>query len=84
MDNGYYTGNGTSYFCPLVAGVCALILENSSSIYQMTGSTRADAARECIYNSAIDLGGSGWDQYYGNGMVDATRAIEYALVNYGY
>jgi len=39
----------------------------------MTGSTRGDAVRECKYNSAIDLGGSGWDQYYGNGMVDATN-----------
>jgi subtilisin len=79
LDNGYRIANGTSLACPLVAGVCALILAASSSIYQMTGSDRTDAVRECIYNSVIDLGTSGWDQYYGNGMVDATRAINYAL-----
>ncbi|MFX1345982.1 MAG: S8 family serine peptidase [Promethearchaeota archaeon] len=82
LDNGYYTGNGTSYACPLVAGVCALILAASSEIYQMTGSDRPEAVRECIYNTAIDLGASGWDQYYGNGMVDATKAIDYALANF--
>lgn len=81
LDNGYYTGNGTSYACPLVAGVCALILAASSEIYQMTENTRADAVRECIYNSAIDLGDTGWDEYYGNGMVDAVGAIDYALTN---
>ncbi|MFW9940967.1 MAG: S8 family serine peptidase [Candidatus Thorarchaeota archaeon] len=82
LNNDYYTGNGTSYACPLVAGVCALILAASSEIYQMTGGSRVEAVRECIYNTAIDLGTSGWDQYYGNGMVDATRAINYALTNF--
>jgi hypothetical protein len=37
--------------------------------------------QDILFNSAKDLGASGWDKYYGWGIVDAGEAITLALGN---
>jgi len=67
VSEGYQFRNGTSFSSPLVAGVCALLLE----IYPKWGPAEvADALRR----TAKDLGSSGPDTLYGWGLVDAFAA----------
>ncbi|MFX1279922.1 MAG: S8 family serine peptidase [Promethearchaeota archaeon] len=76
LDNGYYTGNGTSYACPLVAGVCALLLYDNPDL-------TPSQIKEILYNTAINLGDdTGWDDIYGWGLIDAVAALEYSQLNY--
>jgi type VII secretion-associated serine protease mycosin len=67
--NGTYTyGSGTSFATPFVAGVAALLL---SKYPDLTPQEVADT----LYNEAEDLGPSGWDEYYGWGLVNAYSAV---------
>jgi len=69
MINGTYTyGDGTSFAAPFVAGVAALFLSKHPDL------TPQEAA-ETLYNQAEDLGESGWDEYYGWGLVNAYSAV---------
>lgn len=65
----YYFYQGTSMATPHVSGVAALLIAE--------GAEGSDQVRAAIQNTAIDLGTSGWDQYYGYGLVNATAALEY-------
>ena len=62
--------SGTSMSAPHVAGVAALILEKNPDY-------TVNQVKEAIYNSAVDLGDSGWDELYGYGRVDALGAVMY-------
>jgi subtilisin family serine protease len=75
LGNTYYTGAGTSFSCPLVAGICALLL-------QIQPDLNATEVKHILYATAIDLGDSGWDSVYGWGLVDAVAAVEYTIMNY--
>jgi len=67
--NGTYAyGSGTSFAAPFVAGVAALLLSKHPDL------TPQEVA-ETLYNQAEDLGGSGWDEYYGWGLVNAYATI---------
>ncbi|MEI7845363.1 MAG: S8 family serine peptidase [Chloroflexota bacterium] len=65
---GDYTNmSGTSMASPHVAGLAAILVSlpgNSSALveHQMEA-------------SALDLGDKGWDQYFGNGLIQVDRAI---------
>jgi subtilisin family serine protease len=63
----YYSG--TSMACPHVAGVAALIFAASGT------NTSPAEVQTILENSAQDLGVTGWDQYYGYGLVNASAAI---------
>ena len=65
----YTYHSGTSYSCPLVAGVCALLLQVHPEWgpYEIAEALRA---------SAQDLGPVGPDTLYGWGLVDAVAASE--------
>lgn len=69
MINGTYAyGSGTSFAAPFVAGVAALLLSKHPNL------TPQEVA-ETLYNYAEDLGESGWDQFYGWGLVNAYSTI---------
>ena len=71
MDSGDYTPSfsGTSAACPIVAGVCALLLSQDPSL------TAADVKKR-LENTAVKLHGtSGHSPYFGYGRVDAEKAL---------
>ncbi|MBM3267603.1 MAG: S8 family serine peptidase [Candidatus Sericytochromatia bacterium] len=68
IPGGYAPKSGTSMAAPHVAGVAALIRS------QFPGLDRA-AVRQRIESSARDLGNPGYDDVFGNGLVDAAAAL---------
>ena len=66
--SGYYYGSGTSFSCPLVAGVAALILEKHAAWTPME-------VRDALRNTASNY--SSPDSLYGWGIINALAAINY-------
>ena len=64
----YVSANGTSFACPLAAGVCALVLQAHP---ELTPMDIRDAVRETASCSQLPSNGMGW------GLPDAYRAIFY-------
>ena len=71
VDWAYWFFQGTSMSTPHVSGVVALLLAQDST-------RTPDDIRNILQTTAEDKGGSGWDQYYGWGLVDAYAALTYA------
>jgi len=71
-DGLYNTISGTSMACPHVTGVAALVLEKNSSLVP------SDVAA-ILTSTATDLGNTGFDNSYGNGLVNATAAVAAAV-----
>ncbi|MBT2616759.1 MULTISPECIES: S8 family serine peptidase [unclassified Bacillus (in: firmicutes)] len=70
LPNGKYGWmSGTSMATPMVAGVAALIWSNEPKLNKTEVEYR-------LYDSAVDLGTKGKDIYYGNGRVNAKKALE--------
>lgn len=65
---GYYTGQGTSFSCPLVAGVAALLLQAHPTWTPME-------VRDALRNTASQS--SSPDSLYGWGIINALAAINY-------
>jgi serine protease len=59
---------GTSHACAHVSGVAALVWSENPA-FQVT------KVRDVLFDTAVDLGSSGWDQYYGFGKVNAYNAV---------
>ena len=70
LTNSYAFAIGTSMATPHVSGVAALILSQDSSLTNLV-------VRDILKNTADDLGNPGWDQYYGEGRVNAYAAVTY-------
>ncbi|MFJ7681443.1 S8 family serine peptidase [Peribacillus butanolivorans] len=68
-NNRYGWMSGTSMATPMVAGVAALIWSNEPKLTKYEVEYR-------LYDSAIDLGTKGKDIYYGNGRVNAKKALD--------
>lgn len=68
-DFGYYFYQGTSMATPHVAGVAALLIAN--------GINSPDDVRAALENTAEDKGDTGWDSFYGHGIIDASAALLY-------
>lgn len=67
--NQYAYMSGTSMAAPIVTGVAALIWSNEPKLSKVAVEYR-------LYDSAVDLGTKGKDIYYGNGRVNAKKALE--------
>ena len=68
IGGGYGCGGGTSFASPIVAGVAALILSTNPSL-------TAQQVQSILAQNADDLGAPGWDSTYGNGRINAGRAV---------
>ena len=68
----YASINATSAASPHVAGVAALLIAS--------GITDNDEVRQILQETAEDLGTSGWDSWYGYGLVNATEALAMAAL----
>jgi subtilisin family serine protease len=66
-SGGYATMSGTSMACPHVAGTVALVLQSH------LGWTPSQV-QTYLQTTADDLGATGFDPYYGYGLVDAQEA----------
>ena len=73
-QQGYSTGNGTSYSAPVVTGVLALLSER---FQQLSPGKLPDGAllKAIACNTADDLGPAGPDYIHGFGMLNAARAL---------
>ena len=69
--NSYYGGSGTSFSCPLVAGVCALILQKNPSLTPMEVLQLLRSTTSQTNNP---------DNLYGWGIIDALDAINLIAV----
>ncbi|MCK4366130.1 MAG: S8 family serine peptidase, partial [Thermoplasmatales archaeon] len=66
---GCHFWQGTSMATPHVSGVATLLYSN--------GVTSPDDIRSAIQNTAVDLGSTGWDIYYGYGLINAYNALQF-------
>ncbi len=64
----YGSVSGTSFSSPIVAGLVALIKSQDSSLL-------SDEVYEILKSSSEDLGPTGYDNYYGWGMINANNAL---------
>jgi Tfp pilus assembly protein PilW len=69
---GYGAFSGTSAASPVAAGVYALMMSAKPGLQPATYDT-------ILFSTAQDLGSTGWDQYFGNGRVNAANAVSTAL-----
>ncbi|NDY71054.1 peptidase S8 [Desulfobacter hydrogenophilus] len=69
---GYGNWNGTSFSSPITAGVVALILSANPSLTNVQ-------VVDILTQSAVDLGTTGFDNYFGYGRINALQSIQTAL-----
>jgi|GEM_PF-732671 len=67
-SNSYGYKAGTSMASPMVAGLASLVFDVNPSL------TNAEA-RTILQESVYDLGTTGWDEYYGYGMICGYCAV---------
>ncbi|MFK2826383.1 S8 family serine peptidase [Bacillus sp. B190/17] len=66
--SSYGYASGTSMAAPVVSGAAALILSKNPFL-------TPQQVMRTLYSSSADLGTKSWDVFYGNGRVDAYRAL---------
>lgn len=71
LSSGYSSKSGTSMAAPHVAGAAALLMSYSSAF------TTPAQVRAALETSALDLGTSGRDNYYGYGLVQLRSAMQF-------
>lgn len=69
MNSGYETLSGTSMACPHVSGLAALI----KSAYPILTNVQI---RNKMSETAVDLGSSGRDSWFGYGLISAVAAVQ--------
>ena len=65
----YMFFQGTSMACPHVAGLCALLISH--------GITGVDNIKNAIYETATDVGATGYDEEYGWGIINPAAALNW-------
>ena len=71
LGGGYGTASGTSFSAPIVMGVYALMMQANPLL-------TPSQLDEILFSTALDLGTTGWDKYFGHGRVDAASAVSKA------
>ena len=71
MGGGYSAVSGTSFSSPLTAATLALMIAANPALPPVT-------LVSLLESTAADLGGQGYDQYYGYGRVNAAAAVQAA------
>lgn len=71
--NAYVIDRGTSFACPQVTGVLALLTERYKQLF--AANPRADLLKAITLNGASDLGNPGPDFKYGFGFLNLTRSL---------
>lgn len=69
FDGSYGYKSGTSMASPFVAGVAALLLSQDNAM-------TPDQVEKLMSDTAVDIGASGKDSYFGFGLVDTFAAIK--------
>ncbi len=64
----YYTGSGTSFAAPVIAGAYALIKQTWPEL-------TATEIQTILFQTAVDLGAAGVDAVYGHGLLDLAAAF---------
>lgn len=73
-ENGYVSGNGTSFATPLTAGVAALVLSAHPTLTPLQVRDRLTTTAKALYDSSVGMV-SHPNNFYGWGMVDALNAV---------
>ncbi len=68
----YWQCYGTSFSAPVTSGVIALMMAANPGL-------SSGAIQELLYSTAVDLGATGKDSYYGYGRVHASAAVQAAV-----
>lgn len=68
---GYGGVSGTSFSSPITAGVVALMMSANPGL-------SSNQIMNILFETAVDIGDIGWDQYYGYGRIDAAAAVRAA------
>ena len=71
LGDDYALGEGTSAAAPHVAGVAALLWSRCPSLTNQQ-------IRDMLKENTAELGATGWDKYYGYGMVNAS--VVYSVI----
>ncbi len=74
-DNGYTSSSGTSFSCPLAAGVAALILSENPSLTPIQ-------VRDAMRNTASNANNP--DRLMGWGILNALQAVNYYNINFAH
>ena len=69
-DSDYATADGTSYACPLTAGLCALLWSERPNL-------SPDDVERIIKASADDVGSAGIDSIFGYGRINLASALRF-------
>lgn len=70
MNGSYGNSSGTSFAAPFVAGLAGLLMSEDTSLSPAQ-------VQHYIEQGAIDLGASGWDQYYGHGRINLANSLAF-------
>lgn len=71
-NDNYLTMNGTSQSAPMVTAMISLMLNIDSTL-------TIESVKECLKNSADDLGTVGYDTSYGYGLINIKKLMQYML-----
>ncbi len=72
---GEYTNDsGTSFSAPIVAGACGVLLAANNNL-------SADQVETALKSTALDLGDSGQDDYFGYGLIQLDQALEKVITD---
>jgi uncharacterized repeat protein (TIGR02543 family) len=76
-NNGYGSGNGTSFAAPQISGLFALMKSHLPDL-------EVEAMRQRLYASATDLGSIGRDDRYGYGLANTFFALTTTIGSIGF
>ncbi|HEY5556467.1 GBS Bsp-like repeat-containing protein [Acetobacterium sp.] len=72
IDGSYAVVSGTSFSAPIVAGSCAVLIAANSNLAALE-------VENILKDTALDLGDTGKDNYYGKGRIQLDKAIQAVL-----